>query len=81
MASRIAYCSLRLAERRVLCRKAAEKGLRLRAGIDLESEEYAGRRVSRAAAFGESDDESGEDEEADGTQSVDQDLPNGIDER
>ena len=32
-------------------RKGTEKGLRLRRDIDLDAQEYAGRPVSRAAAF------------------------------
>ena len=37
-------------------KRAPEKGLRIRAGIDLEDATYAGRRTSRSAVFGNSDD-------------------------
>ncbi len=38
------------------CRsRGREQGLRLRHGIELDEREYAGRTVSRAAAFGDED--------------------------
>ncbi|KAG2443470.1 hypothetical protein HXX76_001825 [Chlamydomonas incerta] len=52
--------------RRAPTRRAPEKAMLMRGGIDLEDAAYRGRKSSRAAIFGEADEEDDEDEDDEG---------------